>query len=70
LEVSVRFVIEIYGAGSDGTEEVIQRRSVDTINPVGARKQAQQLLRAWKKRDTSGARVLNAAGEAVYKLDN
>ena len=64
----MRFVIEIYGAGSDGTEEVIQRRSVDTINPVGARKQALQLLRAWKKR-ASGARVLNTAGEAVYKLE-
>lgn len=65
----MRFVIEIYGAASDGSEEMIQRRSIDTINPVGACKQAQQLLRAWKHRDATGARVLNAAGEAVYKLE-
>ena len=65
----MRFAIEIYGVASDGTEEVIQRRSIDTITPVGARKQAQQLLRAWKTRNAGGVRVLNAAGEAVYKLE-
>jgi hypothetical protein len=31
LEVEVRFVVEIYGSASDGTEEAIQRLSTQSI---------------------------------------
>ena len=67
--VSVRFTIEIYRMGANGTEAILHRTSGDTINPVGARKEAEQLLKPWKKRNASGARVINSHSETVYNLD-
>jgi hypothetical protein len=62
----VRFIIEIYLIGADGTENLLNRTSLNTINPAGARKRAQQLYDIWKMRGAASAHVINAHGETVY----
>jgi hypothetical protein len=64
----VRFAIEIYSVNADEGETILHRTSVNTINPIGARKEARQLLNNWKKRKASGARVINAQRQTVYDL--
>jgi hypothetical protein len=66
----VRFTIASFSIATDGAESVLQRTSVSAINPAGTRKEAQQLFDAWKKRDASGVRLINAHGETVYNHDS
>jgi hypothetical protein len=59
----VRFTVEIYSIGEDGTQTVLHRTSVTSINPAGALKEARRLLKAWEKRRASEVRVLNGQGQ-------
>jgi hypothetical protein len=64
---TVKFTIEIYSIGDDGSSETILRRTtIVAINPLRARKEAQYLLSAWKRRHANGARVINSQGQTVY----
>lgn len=64
----MRFSIEIYTVSPDGAEGILHRESVDTINLVDARKEAERLFASWKKRNANGARVLNSEGQEIFRL--
>jgi hypothetical protein len=66
LGTSMKFVIEISTVSPDGSEAVVQRASVEAINPGAARKQATTLLHSWKRRRR--ARVFNESGQEIYSL--
>lgn len=63
----MKFVIEIYGAASDGSEILLHREMITAVNPIAARREANYLLSVRKK--ATGARVLNSQGEVIYRLD-
>jgi hypothetical protein len=65
----MKFVIEIKSVSPDGGETVVQRTSVEAINPGAACKQATILLQSWQRRRRAvRARVCNANGEEIYSL--
>src|ERR1700749_4748848 len=63
---AVRFIIELYAIGADGSEALFHRLVISALNPGAARKQAAYLLGLRKK--ATGARVLNMHGDVIYDL--
>jgi hypothetical protein len=62
----LKFTIEIYATADDGSEELLHRTMIAALTPLGARKEAGQLLAAWKKRKANTVQVLNVMGQRVY----
>jgi hypothetical protein len=60
------FTIEIVRAGAGGRAEVLHRVTADEISPKRVKMRAEHLLRSWRNRGATSARVLNTRGEEVY----
>jgi serine acetyltransferase len=66
----VKFVIEIRSLTSAGAETVVQRITIDAVNPAAALKQATILLESWQRRGRDvRARVFNGSGQEIYRLE-
>jgi hypothetical protein len=62
----MKFTIEVLLSRGVEREQVLYRASVDEISPKRAKTRADQLLRIWRGRGASRARVLNHQGEEIY----
>ena len=62
---------EAVGEETDGRggESPLHKTTISALTPLGARKDAQRLLAAGKRRGGNIARVLNAQGETVFWID-
>jgi hypothetical protein len=63
----VKFTIEIYTTGDDGSEVRLSSAAVSAMTPLAARKEAVRRLAARQK--ASAARVLNAQNELLYQIE-
>jgi hypothetical protein len=62
----MKFTIEVVRTDEGGRGDVLHRVSVDEISPKRVKVKADQLLRVWRNRGGSSARVLNPLGEELY----
>ena len=62
----MKFIIEILKIGADGSEALVDRSTVLSLTPLGARKEARRLLAL---RKGAMARVLNSQGEVLFNCD-
>jgi hypothetical protein len=63
---SMKFRIEVVRAGEGGRVEVLHRFTADEISPKRIKVRADQLLKFWRNRGATSARVLNPRGEELY----
>ena len=64
--ITVIFTIEIVRSKA-GEVEVLHRTTIDAISPKWAKGAAVNLMRSWRHRGADGARVVNRAGEEIYR---
>jgi hypothetical protein len=62
----VKFTIEIVRAKAGAVEVLIARRSMRSARKW-AKGAAANLMRAWRHRGADGARIVNRAGEEIYR---
>ena len=62
----MKFTIEIV-RNKAGEVEVLHRATIDAISPKWAKGAAANLMRAWRHRGADGARIVNRAGEEIYR---
>jgi hypothetical protein len=62
----MKFIIELVRAADSGGTEVMHRAAADEIGPKRVKVRADELLKAWRGRGATSARVLNVRGEELY----
>lgn len=63
----MKFTIEVLRAIEAEGQQVLHRTTVDEISPRRAKTDADLLLKAWRGRGATRARVLNPRGEELYE---
>ncbi|HEX3938878.1 MAG TPA: hypothetical protein VHX43_15345 [Xanthobacteraceae bacterium] len=63
----MKFTIEVVRTVEADGHHVLHRTTVDEISPRRAKTDADRLLKAWRGRGATRARVLNPRGEELYQ---